>query len=146
MIPKNYQAAKPCDIGSVIDFALEYNPNLAFSDLQTIHMWLNEGCDIELDILPIMREITERRSKQKADKISTFSYFTNSVRGARDKRIIAPVAEARAKEPTQAERDAMKALNVKWHKLKGITTTRVGLQDFDWLKRYENEHGEVVLP
>lgn len=132
------------NIGPVIDFALEYNPSLALRDISTIYMWLNEGCEIDKDILPIMREITEKRAKGRKDKITTFSYFTNSVRAARDKRLIAPIANDKLKVPSPEERDAHRAQNIRWHKDRGLTTARVGTQDYDWLERYEQTHGRQV--
>lgn len=100
------------NISLIMDFALDYNPALAMRDLSTVHMWMNEGCDIESDIMPTLKEITQRRGKTKKDKIGTFAYFTNSVRAARDKRLIEPFVQEKLREPSQAEKDALRAKNI----------------------------------
>lgn len=129
------------NISPVIDFALQYNPMLCTRDISTIFAWLNYGCDIELDILPTMKEIIKRRSPNKT-KINSFSYFSNAIYEAFAKRTV--IAD-KIKEPSKEEKNAIRAKNVKWHKVRGLTTTRVGLQDFTWLESYEKQHGEVIL-
>jgi len=79
------EAEKPADISKILKLALDYNPSLAMRDISTPRMWISEGCDIELDIIPTISEIIK---KPRRNIISTFSYFTNPVLAARDKRLI----------------------------------------------------------
>lgn len=81
------EAEKPADISKILRLALEYNPSLAMRDISTPRMWVKSGCDIELDILPAMSDIVK---KPRNRLISTFSYFTNAVMAAKDKRAIIP--------------------------------------------------------
>jgi hypothetical protein len=102
MRPHQDIAKKPADISRIIDIALEYNPMLATADLSTPYMWCNAGCDIELDILPVMKEIM---AKRKDRKIVTFSYFTNPVMASRDKRGVEARVERKPLDPkTRYER------------------------------------------
>lgn len=77
------EAEKPADISKILDLALEYNPSLAMRDISTPRMWVHEGCDIDLDIIPTMQQITKKKRG-----ISTFSYFTNAVLASRDRRML----------------------------------------------------------
>ena len=128
------------NIEPILTNLLEYNANLAARDISTPYIWINAGCDIEQDILPTIKEIIKRRNPAQP-KIATFSYFTNAVLSARDKRLL-PVLNK--KEPTQEEKDTHRANNIRWHKERGITTINVGLQDFDWLETYEQKHGGLT--
>lgn len=133
------------NISPVIDFALQYNPMLATKDLSTIYTWVNEGCDIELDILPTMKEITERRHKMpNRDKISTFSYFNNPIRAARDKRQLAPKLAQINTPPTKEELDLLKAKSIRWLMERGISTVNSGPVSIAWLERYEEKNGRVT--
>lgn len=126
-------------IEPILTLLLDYNPSLATRDISIPYVWLNAGCDIEKDILPIIKEIIKRRSPAKP-KISTFSYFTNAVLSARDRRLMPVLNKV---EKTQDEQDALRAKNIRWHKDKGLRTTKVGGQDFEWLAQYESKHGRV---
>lgn len=99
MIPRNEPPEKPIDISDIFDLALDYNPMLATADLGTVRMWCKEGCDVNLDILPAMKDVIKRR--QNKAKISTFSYFTNPVLAARDKRLLAPIAAKITESPSK---------------------------------------------
>jgi len=83
MRPHQDVATQPTDISKVISLALDYNPMLATADMSTIRMWANEGCSVELDIIPTIEAIIK---KPRPKKIGSFSYFTNAVLTARDKR------------------------------------------------------------
>lgn len=129
------------DISKAVELALAHNPSLAFKDLSTIHMWLEEGADMVLDILPCMKELIKYKERRR-QKIGSFSYFTKAIRTATDRRTI---VASKTAEKTKEEKEALRARNVKWHKVRNLTTTSVGLQDFRWLERYEKQHGEVIL-
>ena len=127
------------NIEPILKVLLDYNPLLATRDISTPYVWLNAGCDMEKDILTTIQEIIKRRNPSQP-KISTFSYFTNAALSARDKRL-SPVLNK--KEPTQEERDAIRAKSLRWKKDKGIITASTGPQDFVWLAKYEADHGRV---
>lgn len=114
---------------------------LCTRDISTIYAWINYGCDVELDILPAMAEIIKRRPPNKP-KINSFSYFSNAIYEAFAKRTI---IKEKTAEPSQEQKDNARAKNIKWHKVRNLTTIKIGLKDFDWLERYEKQHGEVKL-
>lgn len=80
---KKDEAEKPANISKVIDLALSYNPSMAFADLSTVRMWINEGCSIEEDILPVMQKTMKWKKG-----VGVFKYFTNPILESRDKRLI----------------------------------------------------------
>jgi len=47
-------------------------------------MWLNSGADLDLDILPTLREIAAKR--RTAAKVKTWDYFTGAIANAKAKR------------------------------------------------------------
>lgn len=140
MIPPRLEnSPPPPDLSGVIGLALAHNDMLATKDISTIYVWLGEGCDLDLDILPAMKEVIERRPKGKS-KISTFSYFSNPVRAARDKRLaLAKVAETRAK-PVEPK---LLANAYAWKCDRGLYLDDDKLA---WLEQYEKENGKVLTP
>jgi len=83
LIHETPQRAAP-NIKKVLDLVIDKSPCMVTADISTVYMWVNEGCLIEDDILPTMEEIFKKKKG-----IRTFSYFTNAVLAARDKRGIA---------------------------------------------------------
>lgn len=69
---KLYEAAN----GSLVDEAS--HPGIAV--LHIPQMWLREGCDLELDVLPTIREIGARKH---GNKIRDWKYFTPAVAEAK---------------------------------------------------------------
>lgn len=52
--------------------------------------WMKAGADVELDIIPALREVCAKyRAKNSTRRISTWDYFTNAVEERRDKRLSA---------------------------------------------------------
>lgn len=47
-------------------------------------MWLNSGADLDLDILPTLREIAAKR--RAASKVKTWDYFTGAIANAKQRR------------------------------------------------------------
>ena len=81
---------RPIDLSKIIALSLEYSHNnMPFMDLQTPRMWVNEGCDIELDIIPAMKKVMERKKG-----ITCYKYFNNPVYTARDLRRVKDKAAA----------------------------------------------------
>lgn len=62
-----------------------------YSDLWMPHEpqgWLNAGCDLELDILPTLRKLSQRElAKGKQRSIKTWRFFRDAVFDARDARL-----------------------------------------------------------
>jgi hypothetical protein len=114
MLIRPTENQKPADISKVIDLALVYNPMLAAADLSTIRMWVNEGCCIESDILPTLREMMKRKKG-----ITRFHYFTNPILEARDKRQIQASQEAHH----EAKSDEYYANIYRWKRDKGMSLT-----------------------
>ena len=63
--------------------------------------WLEEGCELEADILPILRE---RTARERQTPIRTWDYFTEAIREARRRRL----AQATSEAPAATERHAEK--------------------------------------
>lgn len=53
-------------------------------NLSTPIMWLNQGCDLDADVLPTLRAVGKVRHGRR---IRSWDYFTSAVQQARDKRI-----------------------------------------------------------
>lgn len=120
-------------IKPIIDLALSYNEMLCIRDSSTPYMWISAGCDMEKDILPTMKEIIKRRPKDKP-KISSYSYFTNAVYAARDKRELE--AEIKTKQ--------IRPVDPKWMAKAYAWKRRMGLQyDESFLNNYESQHGRI---
>lgn len=134
MRPHHDIATQPADISKIIDLALDYNPMLATADISTPRMWVNAGCDIELDIIHVMENIMSRKKG-----ISSFSYFTNPIMTARDKR---KAVEATTQRP-QSEKDAVRAKNMRWIIDTGINASAISPADYEWLEQYERKRAEA---
>ena len=89
MYARNETPPEIISIAPVLDFALQYNPDLAYKDISTVTFWIASGCDIEKDILPAMKKICEWKKG-----VSSFNYFTKPVTAARDVRIAKAKLEA----------------------------------------------------
>jgi hypothetical protein len=63
--------------------------------------WLEEGFDLEADILPIIRE---RTARERPTPIRTWDYFTEAIRQARRRRLARPASEGPAESVEHAER------------------------------------------
>jgi hypothetical protein len=137
--PRPESPQTPPAIDAVLDMALAYNAALAMKDISTVYVWTSAGASIELDILPTMKRIMDKKTG-----IGAFKYFTNAILEAMQKRLIAVKLATSTKELTQVEKDATRAKNIAWHRDRGICTTNVGPQDYAWLKHYEVKHGAVV--
>ncbi len=59
---------------------LEQSPSPSLMELSAPLNWLRSGCDLEMDIFPTLKARTH-------DRVSSWSYFTNAVFEARDKRL-----------------------------------------------------------
>jgi hypothetical protein len=94
--------------------------------------WLASGYDTDKDIIPAVDFVCKRG----VNTIKGFGWFTGAIRWQHQKRI---EAQYKPKEKTQAEADAIRANNIRWHKDRGITSTKVGPQDFAWLEQYERK-------
>lgn len=125
----------PPSIEAVLKLAFDYNPMLATKDISTVYMWLNAGCDMAKDILPCVREIVSHRPKWKT-QISTFSYFTNAVLSARDKRLAIP-KEDKPKTPVSIE---SRVKNYAWKRSRNMW---LAPSEDKALCDYEQLHGRV---
>lgn len=123
---------------TVYDYGVGKAPQLAPKNTMAIHEWIAAGYDPERDILPAINEACKRGSRT----IQGWHYFTGFIRTLNEKRV-----KGAKKQPeyTKEEKEALRAKNVAWHRQKGLTTTFVGLQDFDWLEGYEKKHGRVEI-
>jgi hypothetical protein len=66
--------------------------------MATPRNWLDNGCDLELDILPTVRALALRRPPQS---LKTWSYFTEAIADAKAART-APMPEGRPRQKSQA--------------------------------------------
>lgn len=64
------------DFERVFDLGIAQWPHLAATDSSIIHQWLNGGCSVDLDILPVLR----RKAKENPRK---WGYFTQAVADAK---------------------------------------------------------------
>lgn len=124
----------------VYDLALRYSRAFERASPYPVYTWINEGCDIQKDIVPTLERIMSYKPG-----ITTFGYFTNAILEARDRRL--------AKEKYQAEQDAKqrftggqedhaKAKRLAW--LRERVPSQF-IQYKDWMEKYEQQHGKVAL-
>lgn len=92
---------------------------------------------MELDVLPAMTEVIKRRDPRKS-KISTFSYFTNPVLAARDKRMAAPKI-AKLTEPPSKE---ALAKSYAWKRKRGMWLNSGEERILD---EYEQQNGRIEI-
>lgn len=130
------------NIRPVLDLAYLYNETLFRSSSYPVQMWIAEGCDLEKDILPTLKEVIDRRHKGRfVSKIDNFRYFTNAVYDARERRLAEQRAQERkqAAPPTDIHQRA---------KMAATTVRKFGIQDAvakRFLSEYEATHGPVQL-
>lgn len=105
-------------------------------DPRIIYEWLAAGFDIEKDIIPAVNWL----SKKSPDSVNNFYKFTGAIKAFHSKRI---AIDCKPRELTQAEKDAYKAKALRFMKDRGVQSTKVGPQDFEWLAQYEKDHGRV---
>lgn len=71
------------DISRAVRILIDYNQMLAFrGDFSLIHSWVNQGCDLDKDIIPAIQEVTKKK-----EGITSISYFAPVVFKKRDNRI-----------------------------------------------------------
>lgn len=63
----------------VVELLTRYNPRI--TDFSPVQRWIDEGCDLEKDILPVLREWTARKPD-----IYSLGFFTRYVRQAKEER------------------------------------------------------------
>lgn len=126
-------------LAPIFNLALAYDPRMGVSTFRDVYiprMWVNNGCDVKLDCLPVMNDAMKRNGHIKA-----FNYFTNSIEAARDRRMARVAAEQ--DQPKEVKEDSEKA------KAKSIAflTRKLGKRmphEERWLAEYEKQHGEVA--
>lgn len=121
---------------SIYETIIAKAPQLAPKSTYAIHEWLAAGYDLEKDILPAVEETLKRGTLS----IKSFAFFTMNIQRKNEQRI---KAKTLVIDRTQQELDAIRAKAIKWHQKRGLVTTRIGHQDYDWLAKYEQKHGEV---
>lgn len=104
------------------------------ADISTVYMWINEGCLVEDDILPVMEEGFKRRG----NKITKFCYFTNQILEARDKR---GIAKTITKKNTPDPLLILKSWA--WKRGKGIYLSKAQEDELD---AYEAKNGSFYKP
>ena len=65
----------------VVELLTAYHPRFARADCRQVERWMADGCDLERDVLPVVREWTEK----KAD-IYSLGFFARYVREAKQDR------------------------------------------------------------
>jgi len=81
VLPKGYLEKLKAAAGDALD-----DPMRAFGieDPSIPIMWLNEGCDFELDVLPAVRKVALARKGK--NRVNTWNYFTQAVANAKAER------------------------------------------------------------
>lgn len=116
MRPHEEQTDKPADISAIIKIALDYETpqNMPWMDLNTPRMWVLQDCSPDLDCVPTMREIMKKKFG-----IKTYSYFSNAIYAARDKRLTLERINADKPKP-----DCDQFIqNYKWKRDRGLPLT-----------------------
>lgn len=127
------------DKTKAIDLLLAYNEAVfCTQSFTTIDGWINDGCDLEQDVLPWMREATT-----KFKDITSVSWFQKGVyrrKKEREERELVASRVAVKNAPPDAETEARKAKML----AKTIRVFNVRRPDqIQWLAEYEAKHGRV---
>lgn len=112
-------------VQAVSAILVAYRPHFADADYSPVCYWLDQGCDLERDILPVIREWTGR----KAD-IRSLGFFTRYV-------LAAKAARSTARAPSDPHRRA--------RHIAYLTRVlgRCMPTDQRWLETWEREHGLI---
>ncbi len=143
MRPHDHEPLLRTDIRKLLDLAFLYNETLGESSSYEVHAWINDGCDLERDILPTVKAIIERRHKGRiVSKIDNWRYFTNAVRDATERRLAAERVQAKrtpaaADEGSVHRKAQMAARTVRTFGIKDAIAIR-------FLEAYEREYGPVA--
>lgn len=126
------------DISAAKNLLIAYNEEFAFRDFSPIHDWIEDGADLEHDILPAIRERTEKKKD-----IQSVQYFEQAVLRFRDERLAREGGkEAAAKVVFWNEEEARArhiALRRKYPNLYVLP------RDLEWLAHYEATQGPVAV-
>lgn len=129
------------DKTKVIDLCLLYN-EMAFvrQDFRIIDRWLADGCDMEQDVLPWMRE-----AMGKFKDITALRWFEKGVYRKRDERLAREEVQARL-----AAKNAPPSPDTVFRQMRHIAfmTRKLGRcmpDDTRRLEAYEKEHGGVEI-
>lgn len=122
------------DLTPISNLAMAYAGNAygiqKFKDVHTPRMWLNEGCDMQKDILPVMDRIMRFNGLVKS-----YAYFTHDIHAARDLRL----AKEKAEQPDTPEKIAARVKHYAW-----LRDNRPHLLRPEWmdqLNNYERSQG-----
>lgn len=128
------------DITKAVDLLLQYNSRHfeMNGNFHLIHMWVAEGCDMDRDILPAMKQIMDKKKD-----IKHVAYFTQAVIRARDTRLEVEKAVAARKE--QAVKGGGQAARMKSYAFMIRKLNRCMPQELRELEEYEKAHGPVAL-
>lgn len=103
-----------------------YRPHFADADYAPVRRWLDAGCDLEQDILPVIRDWTSRRTD-----IYSLGFFARHVLAAKKRRT--PLASEDC--PHNRARHIAYLIRV---------LGRCMPTDQRWLAAYERKHGTVA--
>jgi hypothetical protein len=103
-----------------------YSPSFQNADYSQVQRWLDAGCDLEQDILPVIREWTARKPD-----IYSLGFFTKYVL----------IAKAKREHPVKPVDPHRKAKHLAY--LIRVVG-RCMPTDQRWLDAYEREHGPVA--
>lgn len=122
------------DISAASSLLLLYNETFAYKDFSPIRMWLNEGCDMEKDIIPAMKDVMARKKD-----ILSVSYFAPAIYRYKQQRLDTEAAKARL--PQKEEKSEAYYMSIyAWKRSKGIQLTDEQIKQ---LESYENKNGRV---
>lgn len=112
---------------------LETRPHEMVKACNEIHVWLQSGCDVDLDILPAIN----RKWVHTPTGVKVFSahYFSPSVVAAKEKRLQTDDHKKREAE--------MLARGYAWKRARGLPLSS---EKVKFLERYEAEHGSISVP
>jgi len=124
------------DISKVINRLIDYNPDFAKrGDWMLVHWWIDEGADLEKDILPAIEECIRRKPG-----IASISYFRPAVERRKENRLLfEKAAKTFVKEVVS---DEMKARNIAFKRKMNIF---INAHDEAFLLGYELKNGEVKV-
>lgn len=128
------------DLRPIYDVLIAYDHRFALKEAYVPRMWIKDGCDMQLDIVPTIEGIIAW-AKRKGRTIGGFEYFTKPIMEARDRRL----QKETTKPAPQEDKDRRRAESIAWCRDRGIQPVGLSPRDFDWLSEYEAKHGRVAI-
>lgn len=129
------------DISEAINHLRKYNDIFSFKgDWSLFHAWITEGCDLKLDIMPVLKDMCSRNPR-----ITSVAYFRPAIFRKRDNRLSEKKAITTVKLASDGKLDPYsKARMIAW-KMRKAKGMYIPDSDIAYLNQFESQHGRIEV-